>query len=300
MVLLGCASESTDNRIQEVAESDIEESLDESALDKVDDIPKVQMNDKASEKSESDGASEQSETSEPIEEVAAVDDGYKMIHFDVLDVDLPYPSFVEEWGDVVIFQRSGSVHASAETGEYFSLTAFLPEDQINPMTGEPIEYNRYFFDDTDPENVLEWSDEDDFFRIHASVEGIDTFMAVYHGEDCSMTCKLMGPTEEAQTYEESFDYICEAMMNAEPNPQVISEEEIIKYVQGIYKSPCADVDHYENGYMPVIHLYEEVENPEESHIATWGWVMVNPVTGEAIDQITYESFVVTGARVEIK
>lgn len=225
---------------------------------------------------------------------------YTMLKFDVLGVELPCPKWVGDWGKIEVTQRYGSCYCDSGEGESFALDAFLAGDGISLETGEPVVYDENFFDDTDPEDILEWSDEDNFFKIHALVRGFDTFMCIYHMPEYNMSCKMTCKSDDAMKYEKAFDYICKAIKEAEPQMNVISERDIVEYVQKIYKSPIAAVDHYENGYMPVVHLYEVVENPEESHTATWGWVMVDPVTGEAVDEITYESFVVPGAKVHIE
>lgn len=225
---------------------------------------------------------------------------YTMLKFDVLGVELPYPNWVGDWNEIEVTQRYGSCYCDSGEGESFALDAFLAGDGISPETGEPVVYDENYFDDTDHEDILEWSDEDNFFKTHALADGFDTFMGIYHMPEYNISCKMTCKTDDAAKYEKAFKYICNAIKEVEPQMNVISERDIVEYVQKIYKSPIAAVDHYENGYMPVVHLYEIVENPEESHTATWGWVMVDPVTGEAVDEITYESFTVPGAKVHIE
>lgn len=222
------------------------------------------------------------------------------MHFDVLGIDLPVPQWVEDWDNRYETQENGYVGFDSGSGEIVDITAFLPDDGINIMTGEPYVYDEYYFDDAAPEDIVNWSDIDGLFRIHASRNGIDTFMSVYHIPEYSYTIKMTCPTEMVEKYQTAFDHVCEALKEVEPNPQMISEEDIIKYCQEKYKSPLAEIDRYEEGYKPIVHLYENVENDEESHMATWGWVKVDPVTGEATDEMTYETFVIPGAKLSFE
>lgn len=222
---------------------------------------------------------------------------YLSLHFDVLNVDLPLPKWVAEWNEPTVYQRTGTADFASADGEYVAVSAFLTGDGLSPETGEPEVYDDYFFDDVGPDNVIDWSDKDGFFKIHAVNSGFDTFMCVYHLPEYTISCKMTCKSENVARYEEAFDFVGEAIKKAEAVPQTISDEDITKHLQRIYPSPRAEVDHYEDGYKKVFHMYDIMENPDESHTVTYGWVIVDPITGEAIDMITYERFVIPGAKV---
>lgn len=216
-------------------------------------------------------------------------------HFDILDIDLPVPEWVKEWGDYQEDQQSGRVvYGSYSIEHEITISAFLADDGIDDLTGEPVVYDEYYFDDADPKDIVSWSDENGLFKIHHSSDDLETFVADYRDPDYSVWVKIHCPTEEADKYEEVLNHICEAAMSVSPDPQLISEEEIVEFIQKKYGSPLAEIDHYE-GYKPVVHLYELVDDGYESHSATWGWVTVDPITGMAIDDFTLDSFIIPGA-----
>ncbi len=237
-------------------------------------------------------------TESPEETPDSEENEYVDVHFDVLDIDLPFPKWVEEWDNGYYAQEYGDISFDNGAGQSVTISAFLPDDGIDIMTGEPVSYDEYFFDDAGPEAIVDWSDVDNLFKIHASVNGLDTFMSVYHIPEYHYTIKMTCPTEMVEKYQTAFDHVCEAVKEVEPNPQVISEEDIIKYCQEKYQSPLVEIDRYEEGYKPIVHLYEYVEDGEESHTATWGWVKVDPVTGEATDEMTYETFIIPGSKIK--
>lgn len=79
----------------------------------------------------------------------------------------------------------------------------------------------------------------------------------------------------------------EAVDNVEPGG--LSEDMILEYFQEKYGCPHVEVDHYEDD-LPVIHLYEVIENSDESHTATIAWFKVNPYTGASENIMTGEVF----------
>ena len=106
------------------------------------------------------------------------------------------------------------------------------------------------------------------------------------------------PNDIYPDYVPAIEIICEAIRNANPVPQVIDEETILAECQKRYGSPLVEIDRYIDRYKPVVHCYEEVVNEDESHLATWGWVVVDPFTGDAYDDITFETFTIPGAKIQ--
>lgn len=219
------------------------------------------------------------------------------MHFDVLDIDLPYlTSFDSEDVHSWLDQVNGYAGFDDDNNNiHCEIGAYLLGDDISVLTDAPFEYNEYFFEG-DTSVVKEWEDIDNVFTIHAQTEGFDTVMCINRNDNCKVSYKLMIPSEEYSKYVPTIEYICETIKNIHPNPQVIDEETIVTECQKRYGSPLAEIDHYQDG-KPVVHCYEFVENEDESHFATWGWAVVDPVTGEAYDDITYETFTIPGAKI---
>ena len=66
----------------------------------------------------------------------------------------------------------------------------------------------------------------------------------------------------------------------------IVEDDILEKAKQLSGAPCAEVDSVTEDGLPVIHLYEDLED----HVATYDWYTVNPDTlmgenmmGEQID-----------------
>lgn len=76
-----------------------------------------------------------------------------------------------------------------------------------------------------------------------------------------------------------------AQQEGEPDSQGgrYSEEMILEILGKDYEPPFHCVmDHIDEEGNYVIHIYEVVDNIEESHTATVDWITVNPDTGEAV------------------
>ena len=69
------------------------------------------------------------------------------MHFDLLDIDLPYFAiFDEEGSSIDVDKRTGCVYFSdKDNGVACEVIACLLGDDINTLTDQPTEYNQYFF-----------------------------------------------------------------------------------------------------------------------------------------------------------
>lgn len=222
---------------------------------------------------------------------------HSILHFDVLNIDLPYPEWFDD-SDTTRneFQEQGYVSFNSNDSSYFcEIYAFLLGDEIDDVTGEPVSYNQFYFDN-DPSVVKDWSDANNLFKIHASSNDCDTLLSVYRGPDYIISYKMTFPSPEYDKYLPIYELACDTSSSCQPDLQVIDEQTIISECQKKYEAPSAEIDHYEYGYMPVVHCYEFIENEDESHSTTYGWIRVNPVTGDAMDEITFNTFKIPGAK----
>lgn len=60
-----------------------------------------------------------------------------------------------------------------------------------------------------------------------------------------------------------------------------NEEEIITACQKYTGAPNCEIDDVNEDGLIVVHCYENVENEDEQHVATWDWITVNPFSGIA-------------------
>lgn len=230
-------------------------------------------------------------TPEPLKELSTM-------HFDVLDIDLPY---LKSFDTDNVYSYIDQIHGYTgfdddKNNIHCEISAYLLGDDINMLTDEPNEYNEYFFEG-DTSVVKEWEDVNKVFTIHAQAANLDTVICINRNNNCHIYYKLMIPSDEYSSYVPTIDYIFDVIKNIQPNPQVIDEETIVKECQKRYGSPLAEIDHYQD-INPVVHCYEFVEDGDDSHFATWGWAVVDPVTGAAYDSMTLETFTIPGSKIK--
>ena len=149
---------------------------------------------------------------------------YFLEHFDALNIDLPFPGWVKDWPIPGIDQDAGYINYEDEEGEIVEIFANYIDDDIDGRTGEPVVYNEWFFDDADPEDIVDWSDEDGLFKINALTYGYDTMISVYRTEEYKITCKLFCTHENVDKYEKAFDYLSEAAKSTKPGIQEINKK----------------------------------------------------------------------------
>lgn len=70
---------------------------------------------------------------------------YFLEHFDALNIDLPFPAWVKEWAGPGVNQDVGYINYEDNNGgEIVEIFANFIDDDINDLTGEPVEYNEWF------------------------------------------------------------------------------------------------------------------------------------------------------------
>lgn len=107
-------------------------------------------------------------------------------------------------------------------------------------------------------------------------------------KDSKKDKKNKKPKEEPEALAGDVEYIPDPEID-DPEIDVLEgdvaysvEDEIVSLCREYSGAPYAELDHYDGDKM-VIHCYEEVDDEEDSHVATWDWITVDPSTGEAED-----------------
>ena len=207
------------------------------------------------------------------------------------DVTFMVPSFLEEWPTKNFHDNDGGYCDWENKDRVTSVTIesaySYEEDEINLATGEPIQYNENYLDSN--AEVIEWSDENSLFKIHArDNEGFDVFSSVYRGDGYKLFVKIICIASEEDIYSPVFDTISGQLPQINVEITGYSEERIIELCQKKIGSPLAAVDHYDDNGNPVVHCFEMVQDEDGYHQATWAWIVVNPKTLEAVDDILGE------------
>lgn len=207
------------------------------------------------------------------------------------DVTFQVPAFLEDWPSKNFNDNAGGYCEWKNQDRVTSVTIesaySYEEDEIDLATGEPIQYNENYLDGN--AEVIEWSDENSLFKIHArDNEGFDVFSAVYRGNGYKLFVKIFCIALDEDIYSPVFDKISEQLPQIKVEITGYSEEKIVELCQKKVGSPLATVDHYDDNGNPVVHCFEMVQDEDGYHQATWAWIVVNPKTLEAVDDISGE------------
>lgn len=214
---------------------------------------------------------------------------WTLIEFKDPDVKLAIPSYMKDWPNQYPSEDNHSYDCESSDYVHLRVDAYI--------TGEPIpEYSDEYVKPISPDlgTVYDWSFENNLFRkySHNNPKDLDILTAIYYPGDCEISCVLSLPPEKMDEYKDTFEAMVQYMTEEAyiSTDSHMDENEIVEKVRKMVGSPKAEIDHYDDNGTFTIHCYEEVDNGDEAHIATWAWIVVDPTNRTAYDDITMEPF----------
>lgn len=211
------------------------------------------------------------------------------------DVQLVAPSYVNDWPvkdfDIQTSMSHSAIYRNTDTITDGQLNGVMIRISANYSDEPEPKYKKEMFDKPDSlgGETLEWSFEDHLFKKHHRYNGNDSFTCYYTPEGYKLEVYIQAPTEEIEKYRDDFLIMAEQLRNAPIDvEEPLSEELIIEKCRAYYDSPYAEIDHYNDDGSFVVHCYEIVDDGQETHMATWGWIVVDPKKKTTYDDITME------------
>ncbi len=230
---------------------------------------------------------ESTETSHPDEVEVNLESGdWKLVDLKDPDVQIAVPTIVNDW-EQIVGDGEHSYDFDGPNFVHLRVDAYITGE---PEPEYPEEYVKMF--DNEIAETIDWSYKDHLFikYSHNKSKDLDLLYAAYYPGNCEMTCSFSLPPEETEKYKPYFDAMVrfmteEAVANTDSH---MTEDEIVEKVKKKVGSPLAEIDQYDDDGKFTIHCYENVNNGDEYHTATWAWIVVDPNNRTAYDDITME------------